>query len=47
MQALRKIQSTDSDHISINIPKSFMRRSLEIIVMPIGDSNSAQESSAA
>ncbi len=47
MQALRKIQSTDSDHISIKIPKSFMRRSLEIIVMPIGDSNSTQESSAA
>ena len=37
MQVVRKIQTTDSDHISLKIPKAFMKRSLEIIIMPIDD----------
>ncbi len=37
MQALRKIQTVTSDHVSIKIPKSFMKRPLEIIIMPIDD----------
>jgi hypothetical protein len=37
MQVIRKIQTTDSDHISLKIPKAFMKRSLEIIIMPIDD----------
>lgn len=38
MQALRKIQTVTSDHVSIKIPKSFMGRSIEIIMIPIDDS---------
>jgi hypothetical protein len=37
MQVIRKIQTADSDHISLKIPKAFMKRSLEIIIMPIDD----------
>ena len=37
MQVVRKIQTADSDHISLKIPKAFMKRSLEIIIMPIDD----------
>jgi hypothetical protein len=33
MQALRKIQKVDSDHISIRIPNAFKNRTLEVIVM--------------
>jgi len=34
---VRKIQTADADHISLKIPKAFMKRSLEIIIMPIDD----------
>lgn len=34
MQALRQIQTFNSQHISIKIPKTFMNRSLEIIILP-------------
>ena len=34
MQAIRQIVTTNSDHISINIPKTFMNRLLEIIILP-------------
>jgi len=37
MQAIRKIQIADSDQISLKIPKSFIKRSLEIIIMPIDE----------
>lgn len=37
MQAIRKIQIADSDKISLKIPKSFIKRSLEIIIMPIDE----------
>ena len=37
MQVVRKIQTADSDHISLKIPKAFMKRSLEIIIMPIDE----------
>jgi len=37
MQVVRKIQATDSDHISLKIPKAFMKRPLEVIIMPIDD----------
>jgi len=37
MQIIRKIKTTDSDHISLKIPKAFMQRSLEIIIKPIDD----------
>ena len=37
MQVVRKIQTADSDHISLKIPKAFVKRSLEIIIMPIDD----------
>ncbi len=37
MQAFRKIQTAHSDHISLKIPKSFMNRSLEIIILPMDD----------
>jgi hypothetical protein len=47
MQVLRKIQTVDCDHISIKIPKSFMKRSLEIIVIPIDDSMPGHETSQA
>lgn len=43
MQALRKIQKVDSDHISIKIPKIFRKRTLEIIVMPVDDLRSTPE----
>ena len=35
MQVVRKIQTANSDHISLKIPKAFMKRPLEIIIMPI------------
>ncbi|MDD2734411.1 MAG: hypothetical protein PHF56_10760 [Desulfuromonadaceae bacterium] len=38
MQAMRTIQTVDSDHISLKIPKAFMKRSLEIIIMPLDES---------
>jgi hypothetical protein len=47
MQALRKIQTVDSDHVFIKIPKAFMKRSLEIIIMPIDTSKSTSETSTA
>lgn len=47
MQALRKIQIVNSDHISLKIPKAFMKRTLEIIIMPIDDSKLASEASSA
>lgn len=34
MQALRQILTADSEHISIKIPKTFMNRPLEIIILP-------------
>jgi hypothetical protein len=37
MQALRKIQKVYSDHISIKIPKAFINRTLEVIVIPVDD----------
>jgi hypothetical protein len=46
MQALRKIQTVNSDHISLKIPKAFMKRSLEIIIMPVDESKPESEASA-
>ena len=37
MQALRHIQTTDNDSISIKIPRAFQKRKIEIIVIPISD----------
>jgi hypothetical protein len=37
MQAVRKIQKADSDHISIKIPKAFKNRTLEVIVMLVDE----------
>jgi hypothetical protein len=34
MQVVRKIQTVDTTLLSIKIPKSFMHRKLEILVMP-------------
>jgi len=47
MQVLRSIQTVNSDHISLKIPKSFIKRALEIIIIPIDDSKPAPETSAA
>lgn len=47
MQVLRSIQTVNADHISLKIPKSFMKRALEIIIMPIDDSKPTPESFAA
>ena len=44
---LRRIQTVDSDHVFIKIPKAFMKRSLEIIIMPIDNSKAASETSTA
>jgi hypothetical protein len=46
MQVLRSIQTVNSDHISLKIPKYFMKSALEIIIIPIDDSKPAHESSA-
>lgn len=35
MQALRHIQTTNTDSISIKIPRAFQKRKLEVIVIPI------------
>jgi hypothetical protein len=43
MQVVRKIQTADSDHISLKIPRAFMKRSLEIIIMPIDDIKTTPE----
>ena len=45
MQAIRKIQIADSDQISLKIPKSFIKRSLEIIIMPIDEDKTVLGSS--
>lgn len=37
MQVIRKIKATDSDRVSLKIPKSFVSRQLEIIIKPIDD----------
>jgi len=37
MQALRQIQSVDTDSINISIPQSFQKHRLEILVFPIDD----------
>ena len=47
MQVLRSIQTVNSDHISLKIPKSFMKRAVEIIIMPIDDSKRVAEVSTA
>lgn len=44
MQALRQIQTTDSDSLLIKIPRSFQRRMLEIIVIPV-DEKAPEDSS--
>ena len=35
MQALREIQTADTNQVFIKIPKDFLHRRLEIIVIPI------------
>ncbi len=47
MQALRRIQTVDSDHVLIKIPKAFMKRSLEIIIMPIDNLKASSQTSTA
>jgi len=47
MQALRRIQIVDSYHIFLKIPKAFMQRSIEIIIMPFDNSRTASETSVA
>jgi len=47
MQALRKIQTVNTDYISLKIPKTFMKRSLEIIIMPLDESKYVVEASPA
>jgi len=37
MQALRRIQTTNTDSISIKIPRVFQKRKLEVIVIPIDE----------
>jgi hypothetical protein len=44
MQALRHIQTTDNDSISIKIPKAFQKRKLEIIVIPVDEKTSSNRS---
>ena len=46
MQAIRKIQIADSDQISLKIPKSFIKRSLEIIIIPIDEAKAVLGTSA-
>ncbi len=46
MQVVRKIQTADSDHISLKIPKAFMKRSLEIIIIPVDDIRAPLEGGA-
>jgi hypothetical protein len=40
MQALRHIQTTDTDTISIKIPRTFQKRTLEVIVIPLDKKSS-------
>lgn len=47
MQALRKIQIANTDYISFKIPKAFMKRSLEIIIMPLDEPKPLVEPSPA
>lgn len=46
MQAVRRIQKAYSEHISLKIPKSFIQRSLEIIIIPVDDAKPMPEASA-
>ncbi|MEI8103030.1 MAG: hypothetical protein WCG61_05850 [Chlorobium sp.] len=41
MQALRRIQTTNTDSISIKIPRIFQKRKLEVIVIPIDEKPSS------
>ncbi len=46
MQSVRRIQKAYSEHISLKIPKSFIQRSLEIIIMPVDDAKPMSEALA-
>jgi hypothetical protein len=37
MQALREIRTAETDTLYVNVPKSFMHRKLEIIVIPVDE----------
>jgi len=37
MQALREIQTAETDTLCVNVPKSFLHRKLEIIVIPVDE----------
>jgi len=37
MQALREIQTAETDILSVILPKSFLHRKLEIIVIPVDE----------
>jgi hypothetical protein len=39
MQAVREIQTAENDRVFIIVPKSFLHRKLEIIVMPMDDAS--------
>jgi len=40
MQALREIQTAETDTLYVNLPKSFMHRKLEIIIIPVDEASS-------
>ncbi|MEI8140756.1 MAG: hypothetical protein WCI03_12930 [bacterium] len=37
MEGLREIQTADNERVFVIVPKSFLHRKLEIIVMPVDD----------
>lgn len=46
MQALREIRTAETDTLYVNVPKSFMHRKLEIIVIPVDEAMSTAWPSA-
>ena len=46
MQVVRRTQTTDTQQLAIKIPKSFVHKKLEIIIMPIKNSRVEQPEAA-
>ena len=44
MQIVRRIQTVDTTQLSIKIPKSFVHKQLEILVMPVENVNTMSDS---
>lgn len=45
MQVVRKTQTADSQHLALKIPKSFVHKKLEIIILPV-ENNLAEQRAA-